>query len=227
MHILLVEDNHEIAKQIIGFLEGHHWTVDYAATGKQGIHLALTQHFDVIVLDLNLPDTDGLEVCKNIKQDAETNIPILMLTARDAFEDKVKGFGNGADDYLTKPFDLRELALRCEAMARRPQLHTQSVTSQGPLTLDARAHIATWNLAPLKLTNVGFLILQKLITSYPYPVSRSELIQQVWGDAPPESNALKSHMYSLRKSFEEHTDMHIVTTISNIGYVLKGLDDKT
>ncbi len=225
LKLLLVEDNHEIAKQIISFLEGHSWEVDYAATGKLGVNLALQGNFDVIILDLNLPDIDGLQVCTQIKEQSKTNTPILMLTARDAFEDKVKGFGKGADDYITKPFDLRELVLRCEAMARRPQLHTSTEITQGKLCLDTKAYTAKWENQSFKTTKIGFTLLQKLLNEYPYPVGRSDLIQHVWGDEPPESNALKSHLYALRKALETASGEPILHTISNIGYQLKNLDN--
>lgn len=222
--VLLIEDNLAIARQVVSFLEGLHWQVDFASSGKLGIKLALEHNFDVILLDLNLPDCDGLDVCKAIKQQSAKVQPILMLTARDAFEDKVKGFGIGADDYLTKPFDLRELALRCEALARRPILHTENVVSKGALSLDVRAKQAFWQGDFIPLTGVGFRILLSLAEYYPYPVSRSELLQQLWGDEPPESNALKSHMYSLRKALEQYTGDSRVQTISNVGYKLRGLD---
>lgn len=222
--VLLVEDNLAIAKQVVGFLEGLKWQVDFAATGQQGIDLALSQQVDVIILDLNLPDMDGLDVCQHIKQHATRVTPVLMLTARDAFTDKAKGFGQGADDYLTKPFDFRELALRVEALARRPQLHTNTQVSEGNLTLDTRAKTVQWQQQPVTVTGVGFSILQKLLMEYPYPVSRSDLITHIWGDEPPESNALKSHMYSLRKALEKASGQPLLATISNIGYKLTGLD---
>ncbi|OKY27347.1 MULTISPECIES: response regulator transcription factor [Thalassotalea] len=225
MTALLIEDNQAIAKQILSFLEGHGWTVDYASTGKLGIDLAVRLKFDVIILDLNLPDIDGLSVCKAIKQEANINPPILMLTARDSFEDKHKGFSLGADDYLTKPFDLRELVLRCDALSRRTQLHEEHIINRGHLSIDSRAHQATWHGQTIKLTKVGFIILKKLVNDYPYPVSRSDIIEQVWGDEPPESNALKSHIYTLRKSFEKVGMGEVLCTISNIGYQLKDLDD--
>lgn len=224
INVLLVEDNLAIAKQVVGFLEGLKWQVDFAATGQQGIDLALSQQVDVIILDLNLPDMDGLDVCQHIKQHATRVTPVLMLTARDAFTDKAKGFGQGADDYLTKPFDFRELALRVEALARRPQLHTNTQVSEGHLTLDTRAKTVQWQQQPVTVTGVGFSILQKLLMEYPYPVSRSDLITHIWGDEPPESNALKSHMYSLRKALEKASGQPLLATISNIGYKLTGLD---
>lgn len=225
LRVLLVEDNQAIANQVIAFLEGHDWDVDYAAEGKLGVRLALEHTFDVIILDLNLPDIDGLRVCEEVKSQASVNVPILMLTARDAFEDKVKGFGKGADDYLTKPFDLRELVLRCEAMSRRSELHQNTVVSHGPLSLDTRSFEVLWSSENVKVTKVGFKLLHKLLSEMPYPVSRSELIEHVWGDEPPESNALKSHIYALRKATEQVTGKPILHTISNIGYQLKDVDD--
>jgi DNA-binding response OmpR family regulator len=133
--ILVVEDHPTIARQIVEFLDGLKWQTDHAATGALAIDLATRDPYDVVLLDLNLPDLDGLEVCRAIKARAPHNVPVLMLTARDAFEDKARGFSEGADDYLTKPFDLRELALRCEALARRGQLHLSQEMRVGPLTL--------------------------------------------------------------------------------------------
>lgn len=223
--VLLIEDNLAIARQIVDFLEGHGWLVDFAATGKQGVQQALNGQFDVIILDLNLPDIDGLEVCKRVKAEATKVVPVLMLTARDAFTDKAKGFGQGADDYLTKPFDLRELALRCEALARRPQLHTDTTVTQGALLMDTRAMTVNWQSTVIPVTGIGFKILHKLLCDYTYPVSRSDLISHIWADDPPESNALKSHMYTLRKALEQASGRTLLHTISNVGYQLKGLDD--
>ncbi len=224
LSVLLIEDNLALARQVVSFLEGLKWQVDFAAEGKLGQQLALEHYFDVVVLDLNLPDCDGLDVCQHIKVNADRVVPVLMLTARDAFEDKAKGFTFGADDYLTKPFDLRELALRCEAMARRPSLHNETVLKRGELTLDSRSYSVNWHQTPVKVTKVGFEILKKLAEDYPYPVARSDLIAHLWGDSPPESNALKSHMYSLRKALEQVSQRPLLHTISNIGYQLKGLD---
>jgi len=222
--ILLIEDNLAIARQVVDFLEGVGWSVDFASSGQLGIKLALASQFDVILLDLNLPDTDGLAVCKAIKKQAQRIQPILMVTARDAFEDKVKGFGHGADDYLTKPYDLRELALRCEALARRPKLHQDTLFQSGSLQVDLRAMTAHWQRRLLPVTGIGLKLLSVLMTAYPYPVSRSDLVNAIWGDDPPESNALKSHIYSLRKALEQISGQQLLFTVSNVGYQLKGLE---
>lgn len=226
LSILLIEDNLALAGQITRFLEGLGWQVDFADRGHQGMRLATSQQFDVVILDLNLPDCDGLTVCEHIKKHQTRITPILMLTARDAFEDKAKGFAQGTDDYLTKPCDLRELAMRCKALARRPSLHSDTLIKKGRLSVDSRAFSVEWENEPIKVTKVGFKILKALIDAHPYPIARTDLLQHVWGDEPPESNALKSHIYSLRKSIEHHSKQTILKTISNVGYQLQGLDDE-
>ena len=224
LKVLLVEDNFALAKQITAFLSGHGWVIDFAATGSLAIKLSTTQSFDVVILDLNLPDIDGLEVCQSIKKHAKTNIPVLMLTARDAYEDKSQGFSSGADDYLTKPFDLRELSLRCQALSKRNTLHESAVLELGAMKIDNRAFTIHWQQQPVKLTRIGFVILKTLADAYPYPVSRSDIIEAIWGEEPPESNALKSHIYSLRKALEAVNAQDLLGTISNVGYQLQHIE---
>ena len=219
--ILLIEDNQSIARQLVEFLEGHKWSVDYADNGRLGIKLALENEYDVILLDLNLPDIDGLEVCKQIKTEAMVNTPILMLTARDAFEDKARGFGEGADDYVTKPFELRELALRCQALARRQQLHLEQEICIGELRIDKARHQAERQGQELKLTGIGFKILTSLAEAYPQPLSRSALIHKLWADEPPDSDALRSHIYSLRVALDKPFEKAMLKTITNLGFKLE------
>ncbi|GJI95372.1 DNA-binding response regulator [Duganella caerulea] len=218
--ILVVEDHAAIARQIVAFLDGLKWQTDHAATGTLAIDLATHNPYDVVLLDLNLPDLDGLEVCRAIKARAPRNVPVLMLTARDAFEDKARGFNEGADDYLTKPFDLRELALRCEALARRGQLHVGQELRVGPLTLLPREKRALCDGAPLPLTQAGFKILLVLCAAFPHAVSRSALMHELWGANPPDSDALKSHIYALRKQLELAGVGKMVVTIPQLGYRL-------
>ena len=220
MKILLVEDNNTIASQLIGFFEGLGWVVDYAGTGGLGIRLANESVFDVMILDLTLPDLDGLEVCRELKSSLNYNLPVLMLTARDAFEDKASGYGEGADDYVTKPFDLRELRLRCEALARRRDLHKSAELTLGDLTLSVRSQEVKRQGQPLKLTGIGFRILLELVQAYPEPVTRSQLIHRLWGDDPPDSDALRSHVYSLRAALDKPFGTAMLRTLPNLGYRL-------
>lgn len=225
LSILLVEDNLTIARQLTEFFEGREWQVDYARTGSEGIRLATENLYDVVILDLGLPDIDGLEVCSEIKEHAEVNVPVLMLTARDAFEDKARGYGQGADDYVTKPFEFRELALRCDALARRNELHRSKRLLIGELQIDLAQKTASRRGQPLQLTAIGFRILAQLAQAYPDPVSRSLMLHRIWGDDPPDSDALKSHIYSLRGVLDKPFPSAMLKTITNVGYRLTTADE--
>lgn len=221
MNILLIEDNRAIAKQVIEFLSIHNWNIDYADNAKHGVQLACENIFDVVLLDLNLPDMDGLDVCTHIKTQAKVTPPILMLTARDSFADKAAGFEHGADDYLTKPYDLRELALRCKALAKRYDLHQASTITIGNLELNTSSKLALLTGIECPLTIIGFNILHILVKAYPEAVSRSLIVHKIWADEPPESDALKSHIYALRKALSQHTNSPQIKTVMNVGYKLE------
>lgn len=220
LSILLVEDHAGIARQVLDFLDGLQWQTDHAATGALGVQLATQNSYDVVLLDLNLPDMDGLQVCRAIKAGAPSNVPVLMLTARDAYEDKARGFRDGADDYLTKPFDLREVALRCEALARRRQLHVRQEMRVGAVTLLTREGRALYRDVALPLTQTGFNILLLLCREHPHAVSRSALLQHLWGSQPPDSDALKSHIYALRRQLDLAGGAGVLVTIPQLGYRL-------
>ncbi|GAA6151953.1 response regulator transcription factor [Pseudoteredinibacter isoporae] len=217
----MIEDNVAIASQVIEFLGAQGCELDYAERGQQGIDLALNDIFDVILLDLNLPDMDGLAVCERIKKEADVTPPILMLTARDSYADKAAGFGQGADDYLSKPFDLRELMLRCRALARRTQLHRSQSLNLGDLHLDLSQKQASRAGQALALTSIGFQILTLLVESYPQAVSRSLISHKIWSDSPPDSDALKSHIYSLRQALDKPYPQAMLKTVMNLGYKLE------
>ncbi|HEY7883441.1 MAG TPA: response regulator transcription factor [Cellvibrionaceae bacterium] len=221
LSLLLIEDNLAIARQLGEFFNGLDWQLEHAASGQQGLSLALANIYDVVLLDLNLPDMDGIDVCRKIKQGATVDLPILMLTARDTFANKAQGFGEGADDYLVKPYDLRELSLRCEALARRRQLHSHHLITIGELTIDRRKREATRQGQPLPLTRIGFEILRALAEAYPQTLSRSQLIAQIWQQDPPDSDALRSHIYSLRNTLDKPFDKPMLKTVVNVGFRLE------
>lgn len=221
LSLLLIEDNLPIAQQLVEFVEGIGWEMDHALRGGQGIQLALENAYDLVILDINLPDTDGFDVCKQIKERSQVNLPILMLTARDAFEDKAEGFGQGADDYVTKPFEFRELALRCQALARRRDLHRDKTIRVGDLVLDRAQRSATRAGQPLKLTKIGFDILAELAEAYPQAVTRTQLTHKLWAQDPPDSDTLRSHIYSLRNALDKPFETTMLTTIINVGYKLE------
>ena len=223
---LLIEDNVAIAEQVAEFFAAHGWYVDYAQTGKSGVSLALDNVYDVIILDLNLPDIDGVEVCKQIKLDTKTTMPIIMLTARDAVDHKIEGFAAGADDYLTKPFNLRELIMRCQALSKRHNLHKDNRIQIAELEVELNSAQFTLNQQKLMLSPIGSKILISLAREYPRPVSRSTLLRKVWGDSPPDTDALKAHVYALRKTLNEHKHSLRLVTVPHLGYGIEVVEAK-
>ncbi len=221
LHILLVEDELSIAKNISEYMEHKGHIFDFANKGKQGLELALQHHYDVVILDLNLPTMDGIDVCRQLREKADRHIPILMLTARDSIDDKVSGFLVGTDDYLTKPFSLRELEVRCLALSRRHRLHTKGALTLGPLRIDRKRKYVTRNEEKIELNAMGYKILVVLAEAYPQVVSRSELSQKLWGDEPTESDALRSHIYQLRTAIDKPYQYPMIKTVFGIGFTIE------
>ncbi len=221
LRILLVEDQAELAASIIDFLESQGHRLDYASDGRQGLDLALAGSYDVVLLDLQLPRLDGLAVCRQLRGAAERHLPVLMLTARDRLDDKIAGFDAGADDYLTKPFALEELLLRCNALGRRHQLHDTRLLTIGDLSIDRRRRTATRAGLALDLHHTPFDILVALAEAHPAVITRSELADRIWGDDPPASDALATHIYSLRQALDRPFSVPMLKTLHGVGLRLE------
>ena len=217
--VLLVEDHTDIAEMVFAYLERRGYEADYAGDGVTGLHLAVTNDYEVIILDLMLPGLDGLEVCQKLRNDARRNTPILMLTARDTLQDKIAGLDAGADDYLVKPFNIEELEARIRALVRR---HRGEVTTEvlraGDLQLDTGTLEVSRAGIPITVTPIGLRILTILLRASPKVVSRRELERQVWGDILPDSDALRSHLYNLRKVVDRPFDTPLLQTVQSAGY---------
>ncbi|QDE67028.1 response regulator transcription factor [Myxococcus xanthus] len=224
MRVLVVEDNLDLQANIERFL-GKDFQLDFAATGPQGLTLSLGQEYDVIVLDLMLPGMSGIELCQRYRQLAPRLVPILMLTARDTLEDKEEGFRAGADDYLVKPFSLRELRLRLEALARRPVPPSGRRLTVGPLTLEPDTGQARRGVRAVHLNKTETLLLRLLMEAAPKPVSTATLAHHLWGDDAPESSALRTHVYALRGALAELGMSDCITTLRNKGYCLDARED--
>lgn len=221
MHVLIIEDNPDIIANLFGFLEPLGYTLDVARSGTAGLALAIRNHYDVIVLDLSLPGMDGIEVCRLLRNDHHNPVPILMLTARDTEHDKVTGFGAGADDYLVKPYSLLELDARLKALVRRMRNEqVQHVRTFGEVRIDMRTGTATRAGNTLALTPTGYKILLTLLRCAPLMVSREVLEREVWGDNPPESDALRTHIHALRQALDKPFGYSMLITRAGIGYHL-------
>lgn len=221
IRVLLIEDNVEIAGNIVSYFEQQDFIVDYAAEGALGLKLALEHYFDVIVLDLMLPKIDGLTLCATLRQQADRHIPIIMLTARDSLSDKLQGFSQGADDYLTKPFALEELAARCMALAGRQSLQQNTVIQIGSLTIDKMQQLVTRENTEIHLQAILYKILLILAENPGKVISRSELCQRIWGDDLTDSDSLRSHIYQLRKLVDKPFSKPMIRTVHGVGFALE------
>lgn len=223
--ILLIEDNSGIAEMVGEFLERRGYSVDFAGDGVSGLHLATSNSYDVIVLDLMLPGMDGLDVCRKLRGEAKKSTPVLMLTARDTLEDKLIGLDAGADDYLVKPFESRELEARIRALIRRERRQVSSEVYQvGDLMLDTATLRITRGDEELQVSPIGLKLLTILMRESPRVVSRHDIEREIWGDTLPDSDTLRSHLYNLRRVVDKPYRSPLVHTIHSAGYRIADLD---
>lgn len=226
MRILLVEDNHTLSANLNEQLERAGHAVDVAGDGRSGLSLALTGQHEVIVLDLGLPRLDGLEVCREIRRARGTAPLVLMLTARDTLEDKLEGFGAGADDYLVKPFESAELLMRLGALARRAPRKGSEVLEVHDLAFDQGILRVERAGRAVHLNRAGLRILRELMLAAPNVVTREQIESVLWDGFSPEGSVLRSHIYALRKAIDSEGLPPLVHTVRGIGYRL-GLEEGT
>lgn len=219
MRLLIVEDHPILADGLIIALKGADYAVDHATTGEQADHMLAAQHYDAVILDVGLPKLDGYEVLRRMRRKG-SKTPVLMLTARDALEDRVKGLDLGADDYLTKPYDLPELEARVRALIRRGQSGGGADLVHGDLTLDTAGRRATIKGAPLDLSARELGVLEVLMLRAGRVVSKEQLAEQLygWGEEVG-ANAIEVYMHRLRKKLEPAGVN--VRTIRGLGYLLE------
>ncbi len=222
--VLIVEDNRNISEMVGEYLEDRGFEVDYAMDGLDGYRLAAENAYDAIVLDLMLPRLDGVEVCRRLRNEARKATPILMLTARDTLDDKLGGLSSGADDYLTKPFAIRELEARLRALIRRDRRQVGGgVLQVADLVLDPAALRATRAGQELSLSPIALRLLAILMRESPRVVSRQEIEREIWGDDLPDSDTLRSHLYNLRKVIDKPFDRPLLHTVQSAGYRIADL----
>lgn len=221
--VLLVEDNREVAGIIFDYFESLGVELDYADNGELGLELALAEPFDLILLDLMLPRMDGLTVCNKLRE-AGNCTPVLMLTALDSREDMLSGFQHGADDYLTKPFDLEILEARMNALIKRYYGKTAvSVLTFGPLRIDQKTRQAFRNNQLLALNPTTYTILELLCQRAPEVVTRQDIARKLWEDEEPDSDVLRSHIYQLRSQLDKPFDSAMLITVPKVGFRLENV----
>lgn len=220
VRILVIEDNRDILANVLDYLQLKGFSVDCAQDGLTGLHLASTGHYDLIVLDIMLPGIDGYQVCKRLREDGRNEVPILMLTARDALDDRLQGLQAGADDYLIKPFALSELVARIEAILRRSQGSRKRQLKVSDLTYDLDTLHVSRAGQPLKLNPLGLKLLAVLMQKSPAVVRREALEEALWGDDCPDSDSLRSHIHQLRQVLDKPFAYPLLHTLHGVGYRL-------
>lgn len=219
LHILVIEDNPDLAANVCDFLEAKGHVADAAGDGVTGLHLAITKNYDAIVLDIVLPGMDGLTLCRKFREEARRNTPVLMLTARDALDDRVAGLECGADDYVLKPFALRELEARLKALVRRARQDvTAGMLQVGDLEFDPALFTLRRGSRAITLPPIPLKLLEVLMRASPRVIKREDLERAVWGDAPPDSDALRSHMHTVRSAVDGPDEPPLIHTLRGVGY---------
>lgn len=225
MHILIIEDDLAIAANLYDFLEsrGHH--VDAAADGVTGLHLAVTQRFDSILLDIGVPGLNGLEFCQKLRRISQNDTPVLMLTARDTLKDKLAGFEHGADDYLVKPFSLKEVEARLNALHKRYSGKVATRTLEvGDLVFDPKTLSIVFAKQNVKLPPKCIRLLALMMSEPGRVFSRQELESEAWDDVQETSDTLRSHMYMLRRALIKAGGYDPIETVHGVGYCLSSRD---
>lgn len=219
MNILVVEDNQDIAENIADYFEPLGHTLDFAINGKCGLDMAVSGRFDIIILDVMLPGMNGMEVCRRLREEHQITTPVLMLTARDQLDDKIEGFHCGADDYMVKPYSVKELEVRLQALYRR-SLPVSRLLRVADLQFD----LDTWQVSRqgvmLDLNPIQRTALELLMKKSPGIVTREELENHIWQGHIPDKDLLRSHIYSLRNTIDKPFDNKLLHTVYGTGYRL-------
>jgi heavy metal response regulator len=222
MRILVVEDEKKVASFIKKGLEEEHYAVDIAYDGEEGLALARINEYDLILLDIMLPRLDGMEVLRQIRRNG-SNVPILMLTARDSVEDIVSGLDGGSDDYLTKPFSFAELVARVRALLRRKAREKTDILTVGDLSLSTSTHRVKRGKREIELTPKEYALLEYFMRNPNRILTRTLITEHVWDyHFDPETNVIDVYVNYLRKKIDQGFEKKLIHTIRGSGYMMRG-----
>ncbi|MBD3650992.1 MAG: response regulator transcription factor [Alcanivorax sp.] len=222
LSVLLVEDHRQLAQTVVEFLEQEGALVDYASDTTLARTLVQEHHYDILVLDVMLPGEDGYSFCQYLRKELALDTPVIFMTARDQLDDKLEGFARGGDDYIVKPFALPELVARVQALVRRERREVApNLLTVADLQLDPARQEVRREGQLLKLSPTAFRILRILMRESPKVVSREQLEHELWGDLVPDSDALRSHLYNLRKAVDKPFEHALLETLPGVGFSIR------
>lgn len=222
LSVLLVEDHRQLAQTVVEFLEQEGALVDYASDTTLARTLVQEHHYDILVLDVMLPGEDGYSFCQYLRKELALDTPVIFMTARDQLDDKLEGFARGGDDYIVKPFALPELVARVQALVRRERREVApNLLTVVDLQLDPARQEVRREGQLLKLSPTAFRILRILMRESPKVVSREQLEHELWGDLVPDSDALRSHLYNLRKAVDKPFEHALLETLPGVGFSIR------
>jgi len=218
MKILVIEDDSDLRRQLVTALSDSGYTVEEAEDGEEGLYLGAEFPYDLAIIDLGLPKLSGVEVIRKLRQ-ADINFPIIILTARGDWQDKVEGLEAGADDYLVKPFHMEELMARLNALLRRAAGHAKPMLEFGPITLDSSGRNVFLNQQPVKLTSYEYRTLEYLMLNAGKVISKTELTEHLYHqDFDRDSNVLEVFIRRLRQKLDPDQDLQPIATVRGLGY---------
>ena len=225
MKVLIVEDDSAIAANLYDYLEANGYEVDLAINGQAGLAMAVAGSWDAILLDVSLPHMDGLTLCRKLREEAHRDTPVLMLTAKDALDDKLAGFVHGADDYLVKPFSLREVGARLGALIKR---YRGEVATRELCYADVRLDLTSLAVEragrAVRLQPKCLQLLRIMMQAPGRVFGRAELETEIWGDELPDSDTLRAHIYTLRRALTGPGEAELIETVHGLGYRLAARD---
>lgn len=222
VRMLIVEDHTSLAANLLEFFDEQRYILDFASDGLTALHLIAINEYDIIILDLMLPGLSGFEVCRRLRNDMHCSTPVIIMTSKDQLDDKEKAFTLGVDDYLVKPFNLRELQLRVEALYRRKSgfAKTPEISIAGIYFDPGTFIVRTDTGLQLELSGTAARIFEELIKAYPSFLSYTELQERLWGEREVDMNTLRTHVYSLRKLLKDTFRYPMIKTLHGRGYRL-------
>ncbi len=221
MRVLIIEDEIKIARNITRVLDKEYsWAVDISSDGEDGRHMGMTNPYDLIILDLGLPKISGLDILKDLRTSGKTT-PVLILTARDDTRDIVQGLESGCDDYIVKPFDMKELMARCQALVRRSYGRAAPIIEIGDISINTAKHQVIFRKKPVRLSAMEYRLLEYLAMRAGEVVSKADIVEHLYSFSSENfSNVVEVYICSLRKKFSLGANREIIHTLRNQGYVL-------